>query len=96
MIYKKGRSHRVLVCPECGVLATNGLGKWIGGAVGSIIPGAGTVAGATIGGLAEKGIQGLKARRQASAETGSSVSRSRSQIGSGERAVNRVLYNIRG
>lgn len=28
MIYKKGKSHRVLVCPRCGVLATNGkLGK---------------------------------------------------------------------
>jgi len=22
-IYKKGKKHRVLVCPECGVLATN-------------------------------------------------------------------------
>jgi len=26
MIYKKGKSHRVLVCPNCGVLATNGKG----------------------------------------------------------------------
>lgn len=25
IIYKKGRGHRVLVCPNCGVLATNGL-----------------------------------------------------------------------
>lgn len=25
MIYKKGKKHRVLVCPNCGVLATNGL-----------------------------------------------------------------------
>lgn len=25
MIYKKGKNHRVLVCPRCGVLATNGL-----------------------------------------------------------------------
>ncbi len=24
MIYKKGKNHRVLVCPHCGVLATNG------------------------------------------------------------------------
>jgi len=24
MIYRKGRAHRVLVCPKCGVLATNG------------------------------------------------------------------------
>jgi hypothetical protein len=26
MIYKKGKGHRVFVCPECGVLATNGRG----------------------------------------------------------------------
>ncbi len=26
MIYKKGKSHRVFVCPKCGVLATNGKG----------------------------------------------------------------------
>lgn len=26
-IYKKGKNHRVLVCPKCGVLATNGLLK---------------------------------------------------------------------
>ncbi len=24
-IYKKGKKHRVLVCPECGVIATNPL-----------------------------------------------------------------------
>lgn len=24
-IYKKGKSHRVLVCPKCGILATNPL-----------------------------------------------------------------------
>lgn len=27
MIYRKGKNHRVLVCPRCGVLATNGLLK---------------------------------------------------------------------
>ncbi len=26
IIYKKGKNHRVLVCPNCGVLATNGKG----------------------------------------------------------------------
>ena len=53
MMYKKGKSHRVLVCPKCGVLATNGIGTILGGAVGSIIPGAGTALGATIGTAAE-------------------------------------------
>jgi hypothetical protein len=46
MIYRKGKHHRVLVCPHCGVLATNGLG----GAIAKIgaktllksIPGVGT------------------------------------------------------
>ena len=36
MIYKKGKNHRVLVCPTCGVLATNGLLKKIGGFLGSV------------------------------------------------------------
>ena len=30
MIYRKGSSHRVLICPKCGVLATNGKGKLLG------------------------------------------------------------------
>jgi hypothetical protein len=57
-IYKKGRSHRVLVCPHCGVLATNpfsamgGLeGAATGAALGSIVPGVGTAIGAGVGGL---------------------------------------------
>ena len=29
MIYKKGRGHRVLVCPEHGVIATNGMFDFI-------------------------------------------------------------------
>lgn len=48
-LYKKGKGHRVLICPRCGVLATNGLGTIIGGAIGSIVPGAGTVIGAGVG-----------------------------------------------
>jgi hypothetical protein len=46
-IYKKGRNHRVLVCPKCGVLATNGaLGKILkrgGRAVLGEVPGASLV-----------------------------------------------------
>lgn len=47
-IYKKGKAHRVLVCPECGVIATNPtvLGKVLkraGKAVIGEIPGASLV-----------------------------------------------------
>jgi len=47
-IYKRGKSHRVLVCPKCGVLATNPgtLGKVLkrtGKAVLGEIPGASLV-----------------------------------------------------
>lgn len=57
-VYKKGKKHRVLVCPSCGVLATNpfSFGRAAGGAsagaaVGSVIPGAGTAVGAALGGI---------------------------------------------
>lgn len=56
-IYKKGKGHRVLVCPRCGVLATNPFSvsdtlgdAAAGAAIGSIVPGIGTTAGAIIGG----------------------------------------------
>jgi len=77
-IYKKGRNHRVLVCPQCGVLATNPFsfggalgGAATGAAVGSAIPLVGTAAGGIIGGA----IGGLsrskkpKARDQEQADT---------------------------
>lgn len=58
MIYRKGKNHRVLVCPLCGVLATNpfSAGGALGGAatgatLGSVVPGIGTAAGAAVGGL---------------------------------------------
>ncbi len=44
-IYKKGKKHRVLVCPECGVLATNPLPLL-----------AGLVAGKAIKKVATKGL----------------------------------------
>jgi len=59
LIYKKGKGHRVLVCPNCGVLATNGLLSLAGGAIGSVLaPGAGTVVGSTLGTVAEGLFQG--------------------------------------
>jgi len=55
-IYKKGKNHRVLVCPECGVLATNPirLPKILRKAanVAQTIP----VAGSVVSGLEEFGI----------------------------------------
>ena len=54
MIYKKGKAHRVLVCPKCGVLATNGLLKTLGAIGGAVFGGpAGGVAGYEAGGVAE-------------------------------------------
>lgn len=50
MIYKKGKSHRVLVCQNCGVLATNGIFKrkivkGLGKAALSLVPGGGLISG---------------------------------------------------
>jgi len=57
-IYRKGKKHRVLVCPEHGVLATNpfsfgraATGAATGGAVGTAVPVIGNIAGAVAGGL---------------------------------------------
>lgn len=57
-IYRKGKKHRVFVCPLCGVLATNpfSAGGALGGAatgatLGSVVPGIGTGVGAVAGGL---------------------------------------------
>lgn len=57
-IYRKGKKHRVLVCPRCGVLATNPFsaggaltGAATGATLGSVVPGIGTAAGAAAGGL---------------------------------------------
>jgi len=49
-IYKKGKGHRVLVCPNCGVLATNpfSLGKALMG-VAKTVPVVSTIAGALEG-----------------------------------------------
>ena len=59
-IYKEGRKHRVLVCPHCGVLATNPTlaGSIFKGVVGSI-PVVGGVASEVIG-----NIQGRKAQKE--------------------------------
>lgn len=70
-IYKQGKKHRVLVCPLCGVLATNPIslnaegalgGAATGAALGSVIPVLGTAAGAALGG-AIGGIRYKKAQK---------------------------------
>jgi ribosomal protein S27E len=49
-IYKKGKGHRVLVCPHCGILATNPTlaGTLLKGAVSSI-PVVGGIASSIVG-----------------------------------------------
>lgn len=55
--YRKGRAHRVLVCPNCGVIATNPSvtgalgGASTGATIGSLFPGIGTLVGAGVGAL---------------------------------------------
>lgn len=58
MIYKKGKAHRVLVCPSCGVIATNPFsfkralgGGLTGAAAGAPIAGVGAIPGAIGGAL---------------------------------------------
>jgi hypothetical protein len=56
-IYKKGKKHRVLVCPTHGIIATNPFslkgaagGAILGAELGSVVPILGTAAGALAGG----------------------------------------------
>lgn len=60
-IYKKGRGHRVLVCPHCGVIATN---PTLAGSLlkfgAGFIPGVGPIASGLIG-----AVQDAKASKQA-------------------------------
>ncbi len=61
-IYKKGKNHRVLVCPQCGVLATNpfSFGKSLKGALRGGIGSIPVVGGAIVG--AGEGFEGKKER----------------------------------
>ena len=65
-IYKKGRGHRVLVCPNCGVIATNPTlaGSIFKGVVGAV-PIVGGVASGVIGGIQEHKAQKSSAKRSA-------------------------------
>lgn len=59
-IYKKGKKHRVLVCPQCGVLATNpfSFGKSLKGAFRGAVGSIPVVGGAIVG--AGEGFEGKK------------------------------------
>lgn len=61
-IFKKGKAHRVFVCPQCGILATNPFslkGALKGGAKGAI--GSIPIAGGAILGALEGGSEGKQA-----------------------------------
>ena len=71
-IYRKGKLHRVLVCPACGVLATNPFsfsralsGGSTGAAAGSLVAGVGAIPGA-IGGAVIGGFSGGKEKQEKS------------------------------
>lgn len=60
-IYKKGKGHKVLVCPHCGVIATNPISfKGALGAAASSIP--------LVGGLVSYGIENVGGKRTPSAQ----------------------------
>ena len=87
-IYRKGKNHRVLVCPNCGVLATNPTvaGKLL--KIGaSLIPGVGGVASALIG-----GIQDNKAEKKPKEHTEHHYQSHTPTYG--ERAINKELYGV--
>ena len=97
LIYKKGKSHRVLVCPKCGVLATNGKGvlksvakRATRGVIGEI-PGASLVMeGLGLAGDIKKGMKTSKTAQKA--EVQRIVTDSKDKPNQGERIINKVLY----
>jgi len=75
-IYRKGKMHRVLVCPACGVLATNPFsfsralsGGSTGAAAGSLVAGVGAIPGA-IGGAVIGGFSGKETKNTKRIEEG--------------------------
>jgi len=98
LIYRKGKNHRVLVCPQCGVLATNGkaklagkIAKRAGKAILGEVPGASLVMeGLGLAGDIKKGL------KTGNTGKGSEVQRiitdSKDKANYGERTINKVLY----
>jgi len=95
MIYKKGKNHRVLVCPDCGVLATNGLAgkglKRLGKAVIGEVPFASTL----IEGAGFVGdIKRNKKEKKTTSET-PFVKMESGEPSKSERIINQELYGVR-
>lgn len=96
-IYHKGRKHRILICPLCGVLATNPFsgskaasGSTFGALLGSVVPGVGTAIGGAAGGLLG-GLSGYLDKGQKSVSTipasaGVPLSRQRPKLSPFEKA----------
>lgn len=100
-IFKKGKKHRIMVCPLCGVIATNpfslagaGSGALLGAELGSIVPGIGNVAGAVIGGGIGAFSSGGSKKKAKSEDDGIKkvIIDSKDKPNRNERIINRVLY----
>lgn len=84
MIYKQGRKHKVLVCPVCGVLATNPISDilpYAGAALGALVPVAGETgvseaAGYALGEYAKQKIQSRSSVESTRADTSACPRRS--------------------
>lgn len=87
-IYKKGKAHRVLVCPSCGVLATNPtvLGKVAKGLLRSV-PIVGDVAAEFIG-------NGDGKAKNTKPKADKVITDSLDKPNRGERIINRELYGV--
>jgi len=90
-IYKKGKGHRVLVCPNCGILATNpfSIGKALLGA-GKTIPGAGAILGAL-----EGGFSGSSTPTTSREKPSHIITDSKDKPNYSERVINKVMHDER-
>lgn len=96
LIYKKGKQHRVLVCPMCGILATNGKGtgkaliKRGAKAVLGEIPGASFIMEG-VGAVGDVK-RGLKTSKNTPDKPQNIRFDSADKPNIGERTINKVLY----
>ena len=98
MIYRKGKAHRVLVCPNCGVLATNGkagilkkVGKRAVKGVLGEIPGASLIMEGV--GAVSDIKKGIKTSRDITPSPKQFIKTdSADKPNQGERIINKVLY----
>lgn len=84
-IYKKGKKHRILVCPTCGVLATNPLPLLAGMLAGKAIK-TGVKAVSSAVGM----VTGKKDKKESDVQK--IITDSKDKPNYGERVVNKELY----